>query len=241
VANQGNRAEDLLASFRVDGREAELWHPDTGTLEPAEYRIDGGATTVPLHFDPSGSVFVVFRKAAASPSRTLPRPSTTELATVQGPWQVAFPPNWGAPPQIKLDRLSSWTASSDTGVKYFSGTATYSRDIEVAPAWLKPGGRVVLDLGTVKEIAEVSVGGKALGGVLWKAPFQVDVTEALKAGTNHVEIKVTNLWPNRMIGDLQPGATKHYTFTDFKPFKKDSPLLESGLLGPVTLSSVTRQ
>ncbi len=223
VANQNNRPEDVLAAFRVEGREAELWHPDTGSLESAEYKIDGGATTVPLHFGPSGSVFVVFRKAAASPSRTLPHPSTTQLATVQGPWQVTFPPNWGAPPQVKLDSLSSWTASSDAGVKYFSGTATYSKDIVAAPAWLKPGARVVLDLGAVKEIAEVSVGGKAVGGVLWKPPFQVDVTEALKAGSNHVEIKVTNLWPNRMIGDLQPGVAKTYTFTDIKPFKKDSP------------------
>jgi len=90
----------------------------------------------------------------------------------------------------------------------------------------------------VNEIAEVSVNGKPLG-ILWKAPFQADVTGALKAGPNRVEIKVTNLWPNRMIGDLQPGAAKRYTFTDFKPYTKDSPLLESGLLGPVTLSALT--
>jgi hypothetical protein len=100
---------------------------------------------------------------------------------------------------------------------------------------------VILDLGGVREIAEVSVNGKPVGGILWKAPFEADVTDVLKAGVNRLEVKVTNLWPNRMIGDLQPSAAKRYTFTDYKPYTKDSPLLESGLLGPVTLSTVTRQ
>ena len=78
-------------------------------------------------------------------------------------------------------------------------------------------------------------------GILWKRPFEADVTRALKPGANHLEIKVTNLWPNRMIGDQQPGNAKRYTFTDYKPYTKDSPLLESGLLGPVTLGTVTRK
>jgi len=238
VSNQNNRAEDVLTSFRVQGKEAELWRPDTGAIEPAEFKIDGGQTIVPLHFDPSGSVFVVFRKPAIAPERGLPHVVNTQLATVQGPWQVTFPPNWGAPAQIKLDNLVSWTTSSDTGVKYFSGTATYSKDIEASPDWLRRGGEVVLDLGTVKEIAEVSINGKPVGGILWKPPFQADITEALKAGANHVEIKVTNLWPNRMIGDQQPGVQKTYTFTDAKFYKANSPLMDSGLLGPVTVNSV---
>jgi hypothetical protein len=100
--------------------------------------------------------------------------------------------------------------------------------------------KVVLDLGRVKEIAEVSVNGKPLG-ILWKPPFQADVTGALRPGANHLDIKITNLWPNRMIGDQQPSAAKRYTFTDYKPYTKDSPLLESGLLGPVTLASVVRR
>jgi hypothetical protein len=96
---------------------------------------------------------------------------------------------------------------------------------------------VVPDLGKVKEIAEVSVNGKSVGGILWKPPFQADVTEAVKPGRNRIEIKVTNLWPHRIIGDQQPSANKKYTFTDYEAYPKDSPLLESGL-GPVTLSSV---
>jgi hypothetical protein len=239
VANQKERAEDLLATFRSEGREAELWHPDTGAMEPASYRTQNGRTVVPLRLDPYGSVFVVFRKPTTTASRTRPGRTSTTLTAVDGGWTVSFPPNWGAPPQVRLDKLASWTASADAGVKYFSGTATYARDLQVAAAWLKPGSRIVLDLGSVQNLAEVSVNGKAVGGVLWKPPFQADVTSALRAGPNRVEIKVTNLWPNRMIGDLQPGTTKRYTFTDYKPFKADSPLLESGLLGPVTLSAVT--
>ncbi len=240
VANQKERTEDVLATFRVAGREAELWHPDTGMTEPASYRIENGRTVVPLRFDPNGSVFVVFRKPAAMASRTLPLTVSSTVATIDGAWTLSFPPNWGAPAQVRFDKLQSWTASSDPGVKYFSGTATYSRELQVAAAWLKPGSRIVLDLGNVQNLAELEVNGQPVGGVLWKPPFQADVTGVLKAGLNRLEVKVTNLWPNRMIGDLQPGATKRYTFTDYKPYRADSPLLESGLLGPVTLRAVTR-
>ena len=239
VANQKDRPEDVLTRLRVGGKEAELWHPDTGLIEPASYAIENGHTTVPLHLDPHESVFVVFRRSASAPTRDLPRPSSGVLMTVGGPWTVRFAPNLGAPPEIRLDGLQSWTASADPGVRYFSGTATYAKDIQAPAEWFRPGTRVRLDLGGVKEIAEVSVNGTALG-ILWKSPFQADVTGALRPGLNHVEIKVTNLWPNRMIGDQQPGA-KRYTFTDYKPYTKDSPLLESGLMGPVTLSAVGRR
>lgn len=239
VASQTNHTENVDASFRVIGKDVKIWHPDTGVTEPAEYRIESGRTIVTLPFDPCGSVFVVFRGKAPALARTPPHPVESMLGTVSGPWQLSFPPNWGAPAQIKLDSLISWTASSDSGVKYFSGTATYNKDVDAPLEWFRPGARLVLDLGMVKEIAEVSVNGKPVGGILWKPPFRADVTDVLRAGTNHIEIRVTNLWPNRMIGDLQPEATKKYTFTDFKPYTASSPLMESGLLGPVELRSLT--
>ena len=237
VANQKERAESFETSYRVQGKEAELWHPDTGVVEPAAYRIENGRTVVPLDLDPDGSVFVVFRQAAAAPSRTLPQAASTALATIEGPWRVSFPPNWGAPPQVEFPKLESWTASADEGVKYFSGTATYTRDVEAPREWLRPGARLVLDLGTVKEIAEVAVNGKPVGSILWKPPFRVDVTDMLTPGPNRIEVRVTNLWPNRMIGDRQPGAKK-YTFASYWPYKTDSKLLASGLLGPVTVFAV---
>ena len=95
----------------------------------------------------------------------------------------------------------------------------------------------MLDLGVVKQIAQVSVNGKSVGEILWKWPYRLDMTSALKPGENHIEVKVTNLWPNRMIGDRQPSVTRTYTFTDYHAYSKNSPLLESGMLGPVTISS----
>jgi len=239
VANQNPRPEDVETRFRVDGKSAEFWYPDTGRIEPAAYTIANGRTLVPLHLDPNGSVFVVFRQKASQPSRTEPHPMTTELTTLEGPWKVSFPRNWGAPPQIELDQLISWTTHPDDGVKYFSGTATYSKDIQIPAGWLRAGSKLLLDLGTVKEIAEVSLNGKVLRDILWKPPFQVEVTDALHPGANRLEVKITNLWPNRMIGDAQPGVTKRYTFSDINRFESSSPLLDSGLLGPVRLLRVT--
>jgi hypothetical protein len=200
VANQSDRAVDLEARFRVTGREAELWHPDTGEIEPAGYAIVGDRTTVPLHLAERETVFVVFRKAATTTTRTIARAANTTVATVSGPWDVAFPPNFGAPAKIQLAKLESWTANTDDGVKYFSGTATYTKSVQAPQGWFRPGAKVLLDLGMVKDLAEVSVNGKALG-ILWKAPYRVDATGALKAGANRLEVKVTNEWTNRQIGD----------------------------------------
>jgi len=232
VNNRNARAEIVDASFRTTGKAAELWHADTGVTEPASYRIANGRTTVPLRLDPNDAVFVVFRRASAAPSRTLPLPSEAKLGTVQGSWNVAFQPDRGAPATISLDSLGSWHNHADAGVKYFSGTGTYTKTIQAPASWFRAGAKLWLDLGDVKNIAEVAVNGKPLG-ILWKAPFRVDVTSALKAGANTLEIKVTNLWVNRLIGDQQPDVTKKYTYTAQQFYRADSPLLPSGLLGPV--------
>jgi hypothetical protein len=238
VDNRRDQNEDLEATFRVTGKEAEIWHPDTGAIEPASFRIAGGRTTVPLHLDPWGTVFVVFRHAAKTPSRTLPKISDSSIATVEGPWDLSFQADRGAPAKITLDRLASWSDSADEGVKYFSGTGTYTKTIQAPGDWFKPGTRLSIDLGEVKNLAEVSVNGKPLG-IVWKTPYRVDVTEVMKAGANTVEIKVTNPWVNRIIGDRQPNVTKTYTFTSPKYYKADSKLVPSGLLGPVQIIQST--
>jgi hypothetical protein len=240
VANQKDRIEEVNVRFRVAGRAAELWHPETGEIAPAAYSIEEGRTTIPLRLGPHESIFVVFREAAASPSRVVPRPVSTKVATVEGPWDLSFPPGNGAPPEVLLERLVSWSTHLDAGVRYFSGTATYTKDVEASKDWFRPGARLVLGLGRVKEIAEVKVNGRP-AGIAWRAPFQVDVTGSLKPGPNRIEVQVTNLWVNRLVGDEQPEAEKRYTFSTFKPYTKDSPLVESGLLGPVTLAAVTTQ
>jgi len=175
--------------------------------------------------------------------------------TLPGPWQVEFPPDRGAPSRITLQELASWTAHADPGVKFFSGTATYRTNFELTA---KPQ-HLRLDLGDVQVMAEVLVNGKNLG-VLWKPPFNTEITDAVKQGHNELEVRVTNLWPNRMIGDeqypddvtwmdhdLYPAvwpdwltngtkrASPRITFTTRRTFNKSDALLPSGLLGPVRL------
>lgn len=240
VNNRKARVETLDASFRVMGKAPELWHADTGIVEPASYRIADGRTTVPLRLEPNDAVFVVFRRAAAAPSRTIPKQVETQLGVVEGAWDVAFQPNRGAPAKISLTALRSWSDNSDAGVKYFSGTGVYTNTVQAPADWFKTRAKLWLDLGDVKNIAEVSVNGKPLG-VLWKTPFRVDVSSALKAGANTVEIKVTNLWVNRLVGDQQPDVTRKYTYTAQQFYRADSPLLPSGLLGPVRVIRAANQ
>jgi (4-O-methyl)-D-glucuronate---lignin esterase len=239
VDNRNNRDETVDATFRINGKEPELWHPETGKSEPVSYSIADGRTTVPLHLEPWGTVFVVFRKSAGETSRTLPKVVETQTSNVDGPWSVSFQPDLGAPASIKLDKLSSWSDNSDAGVKYYSGTGTYTKTFTAPSDLFSKGARVWMDLGDVKNLAHVTVNGKDLG-VVWHTPYRVDVTSALKPGTNALTIKVTNSWVNRLIGDQQPGATK-YTYADVKPYKANSPLLPSGLLGPVRFYAASQR
>jgi len=138
---------------------------------------------------------------------------------------------------MSLNTLSDWSKSADAGVKYFSGIGTYTKTVEVPKTWLKQGSSVVLDLGDVKNLAVVTVNGKRLGTV-WHTPYRVDVRAALVPGQNMITVDVVNAWVNRLIGDERPGSTK-YTFADVKPYKANSPLLPSGLIGPVRLVQVS--
>ncbi len=154
--------------------------------------------------------------------------------TLSGPWHVNFPPGAGAPAEAVFDHLISWPDSPEDGIRYFSGTATYSQDFDLAGDLVGKDRRVYLDLGTVKNLAEVAVNGRALG-ILWKAPFRTEITREVKPGRNHLEIKITNLWPNRLIGDQKVPESKRVTWASVSLYKAGSPLLPSGLLGPVTV------
>lgn len=154
---------------------------------------------------------------------------------ITGPWEVTFPAGLGAPAAAGFDRLVSWSEHPEAGIKYFSGTATYVKEIEV-PEELA-GKQLYLDLGKVKELAEVRLNGKDLG-VLWKPPFRVDLSQAVKPGKNLLEVKVTNLWTNRLIGDEFLPEADRITRVNKRTFTKESPLRESGLLGPVLILPV---
>jgi hypothetical protein len=394
VSNQRQHFDSVECTFRVAGKTPELWHPDTGVIEPAAiWNAQDGRTAVRLDFDPAGSVFVIFRQAAdradhvtstsgtidaesvlqpklevhhavyaasdesgsldvtakiselaragqliviastgvmggdpapfhvkelrvdytldgrdghavARENGTLMLPTTPDVGQPQqwetsvanngspvvkawgngsvelrmadgkvlrasandvpapqkifGTWNLSFPPNWGAPPSVSLDNLIFWTDYTNDGVRYFSGTATYEKEIEISAERLNARRELWLDLGVVKNFAQVSLNGQDFG-VLWKPPFRVNVTGAAKPGVNKLVVKVTNLWANRLVGDEQlpedvewradgslakwpkwlldgkPSPTGRLTFTTWHHYKKDSPLLASGLLGPVNL------
>ena len=239
--NREDRAIRVDASFRVTGKAPELWDPAAGTARTAAYQMADGRTVVPLSLDPYGTVFVLFLKPATASSRKIPEPVETQIASLDAAldsdWKVSFEPCRGAPPEMNFKRLSSWTENANVGVKYFSGTATYTKTVDIPDSAFRPGAYLWLDLGDVDDLAEVLVNGKS-AGIAWKTPFNVDLTGLIHPGSNELSVRVTNLWVNRLIGDQQSWALKKYAFTDFEPYKADSPLLPSGLLGPVRLISV---
>jgi len=398
VSNQDDHSKMVDATFRVAGKLPELWHADTGQIEPSctWTPTANGRTTVHLRLAPRGSVFVVFRKPAGpidpiaalsldgkplvgpsepakiviqkavygvldDPARTLdvtghvadcmakglcsvkvwstlggdpaqgvrktlrveytldgqPKVATgrdgeqlqlrTSAAadhpaaevklfdgrlalvartggeyrletasgkkvvckvprvpspiTIEGPWTLEFPPGWGAPASVTLERLISWPEHAEEGVKYFSGTAVYRKTFDVPADRLAKDTRLFLDLGRVAVMAEVKLNGRDLG-VVWKPPYRVPISGVARPGPNELEVRVTNLWPNRLIGDEQKPPylkwnadggpaewpdwlatggpvpkTGRWTFTTWHQYEKDSPLLESGLLGPVTVEA----
>ena len=218
-------------ALRVKGKAPELWHPDSGRIEDApayEFTADG-RTRLPVALEPNGSVFVVFRRAGTGRKATAPAVTAAPPKPVNGPWTVRFTPGWGAPAQATFDKLLSWSEHPDPGIRYYSGTARYATRIDL------PAGREwTLDLGDVREIAEVWLNGQPLG-ILWKKPFTVKLASGARVGPNELEIEVVNLWPNRLIGDQQLPPEKRLTNTNITKFTADSPLMPSGLLGPVVL------
>jgi len=238
VNSRNDAAQNVEATFRIAGKVPEIWHAETGKTEAASYSIENGVTKVDLYLQPNDAVFVVFKTNAAKTSVTLPAIEEKNLMTVDGSWKVDFQKDRGAPATATFDKLTSYTDNADAGIKYFSGTATYTKTITADKNWFTNNQQLWLDLGDVKNLAEVIVNGKSLG-IVWKKPFRADVTGALKAGENTVLVKVTNLWVNRLIGDAQPGVTKKITYTTMPFYQAGSKLQPSGLMGPVQILSVT--
>lgn len=145
-------------------------------------------------------------------------------------WTLSFPPAWGAPSSVPWKRFTSWTESQNSGIRYFSGTASYHGSLNIPSASLAQGKQIWLNLGSVREVATVLVNGKQIG-ILWHPPFRLRMDKSLHSGDNSIEIQVTNLWANRLIGEKQPGA-KQYARTNIIQYTKDSRLLPSGLLTP---------
>lgn len=231
--------------FRVRDRQPELWDPLTGTIRPIhDFETVGDRTRVTLTFGPSQSCFVVFRTASTPTSKTDASPVDTPSLQVRlpigGPWEVSFEPGFGGPSEpLRIETLSDWSVHPDPRIQSFAGRATYRTTFwvpindaaspPVPPRW-------VLDLGQVEVAAQVRCNGTDVG-IAWTTPFRLDISSALRAGTNHLEVTVANLWPNRLIADASLPPEQRVTWTTWNPYRPDAKRLPSGLLGPVTITS----
>ena len=264
-----NAVKELRIDYVIDGKAKSIVVAENQPLQlPDKEMID--MPPAPRLSIQDGQLFLTAGEAGrytvsmASGEKTtvlieaLPKP-----AELTGSWEVTFQEGRGAPPKATFDKLISWPDSKDKGIKYFSGTAVYRKTIDIPAERFGENRSILLDLGSVKEIAEVRLNGQDLG-ILWKSPFRVDITKAAKTGDNELEVRVTNLWPNRLIGDEQypddcqwdgihlkqwpdwmlkgqPRPVKErLTFATWKHWHKDSPLQPSGLLGPVKLLTLER-
>jgi hypothetical protein len=240
VTNRKERPEQAECAFRVSDKRPELWDPVTGETRLAQaFKQEGGRTTLPLEFAPYGSFFVIFRQPMARDANgtaTRNFPVYTDSQELSGPWTVSFDPKWGGPAKVEFAEPVSWTNRPEEGIKYYSGTATYHKSFDLPAALRNPRGRIALDLGEMKYVAQVRLNGKDLG-VLWTKPFRVEISDAVKPSGNLLEIDIVNLWPNRIIGDAALPPERRFTRTNIS-YKKDDALLESGLLGPVRLQVI---
>jgi hypothetical protein len=231
VSNQLNIPRHIAFSLRVAGKAPELWDAVTGDITPARHwKVTGGRTVLPVYLEASGSVFIVFRKAASGGMEAT-RQSSAE--TLDAPWNVDFDTTLGGPStSVVFTSLQDWSKDAHPAIRYYSGTAVYRQTFE----WKGPGkaaGRVWLDLGRVADLASVNVNGVDCG-VAWTAPYRVEITKALRPGENQLKIAVTNTWANRLIGDHDLPPAQRITWTT-APYRLDGKLLEAGLLGPVTI------
>ncbi|HEX2099321.1 MAG TPA: glycosyl hydrolase, partial [Candidatus Synoicihabitans sp.] len=238
VSNQQDDARTLELSLRVAGRTPELWNPVTGEIAVANgWSVQGDRTVVPITFAPAQAWFVIFRERAATATEPrLIEENLEVVAEMRGPWRVSFDPHLGGPPEsARWSELIDWSRASDLAVRHYSGTATY----EATWTWQEgepTPRRVWLDVGQVHDLAEVWVNGVNCG-VAWTAPHRVEITAAVRSGTNELRIAVTNTWRNRLIGDASLPADERVTWTTAPDRWSQEPLLPAGLLGPVRLLS----
>ncbi len=320
LSNQDSQSITITADFRVTSKQPEIWQPDLGLIEPwFVFTNKNERIQLPVHLDPYGSVFVVFRKplpgkwvtsVVDSKEGDLSESSTVieksflakELdifganlmsnsslscrlnysngdqrgfnthsppsdLVLDDSWTVKFPDGWGAPTSTVFDSLISWSDHPNEGIRYFSGTATYSYNLTIPSGYIQRDQSYFMDMGMIHDMAEVWLNQKRVG-IVWKPPFRIDVTQFLQEGTNFLEIKITNRWVNRLIGDEQisvdysydmegtaftRGALKElpewyydpnmskppkrHTFTSWKHYETDSSLLPSGLIGPIKIKA----
>lgn len=239
VTNQAKGSYSDTLSFRVTGKQPELWDAVSGEIRDLPvFQEANGLTRIPLRFDEADSWFIVFRRrASSSPGRTAGNfPQAQPVMELSAPWKVSFNGEFGTPQKTIFETLHDWTSDSNPAIKYFSGTAVYEKEF----AWQGPvQERCFLDLGLLESMATVKLNGKELATV-WRVPYRVDISKVLKQGQNAVEIEVTNSWWNRVVGDAQPGADRYTWAATTVRWNANSELMPAGLLGPVRIMALKK-
>lgn len=254
LSNRTDKKTKAECSFRISKGNPELWDPQNGKCYSINtYKIENGHTIIPVEFDSYQSFFIVFdqetRKTKANSSQ--PVQSFSVLEDLSNNWHLSFDPNWGGPASVAFQTLDDWSKRPEDGIKYYSGIATYKKTFTISGVPVNDA--LYLDLGEVNNIARVKLNGEDLG-IVWTAPWRIEITHAIKTGLNKLEIEVANLWVNRLIGDEQypddgikdkkwpewllngqKRTSQRYTFTTHHYYKKDMPLQKSGLIGPVKI------
>ncbi len=238
MVNRATWPVDTPVTFRIKDRAPEFWDPDTGAIEPAPFQRTSDGLGVDIQLPALESVFVVFRPGAGSrPTKGAVTSERPEPIAIDGPWTVDFPSGSGAPSTTVLKELKSWSEIPDSGIRHFSGIAAYRTTFVCPQNAVANGIPVTLDLGRVAEVCDVSLNGQPVG-IAWHPPYRFRVTEALRAGENRLEIRVANLWHNRIVGDAT--LAKEARITRVVPDShyqrmRNQKLVESGLMGPVRI------
>ena len=235
ISNQEETPREFTASFRVAGRVPELWDPMTGEIDRnLDWKTVDGRTEVKMDLAGAGSAFIVFSQPTEASAGTAPLRNKKQELLNTGKWNVKFSTTGR---EIVSDTLFDWTSSEDNDVKYYSGTATYTTTFKV-PKFGK-NDRVMLDLGGLHDVATVVVNGKECG-IVWTAPYQVDITDAVKKGKNNLSIAVTNTWANALLGADEGNAPFDGIWTNGKYRRAEKALIPAGLTGPLKLTVITK-
>jgi hypothetical protein len=237
VSNQLGQARDLVLSFRSTGRWPDLYDPLSGEIVAAgSWQESDGRTSLPLKIHPHGSLFVVFERntgqTGVNTQANLPEPD--HHADMEGPWEIRFDPGAGGPDSVlRLKELKSWHLSEDPRIRHYSGTAVYShtfnwsgRETDAERFWL--------GIEELHNLAEVYLNG-TLCGIIWTHPCRVEISDHLVNGENQLEIRVSNTWANRMIGDRDLPGDQRFSWTTLPFDMRDRSLLRAGICGKVSI------
>lgn len=236
ISNQQMQPREFVASFRVNGRKPELWDAVTGSIDRSpDWQCNSGRTDVSLKLNPAESVFVVFSGSTDETSGKAPDTESITIPLDADKWDIVFNTTGR---KIETDSLFDWTTHNDNDVKYYSGTALYTTSFDMSE--VKTGDRIVLNLEGLHDVAAVNVNGHDCG-VVWTAPYIIDITDAVREGKNELSISVTNTWANALLGSDSGNAPFNGIWTNGKYRREEQTLIPAGLTGPLSLTVISQK